>query len=129
LRERERRWRELLEEASRWARELAGKLEAQGIRVLEVKLFGSIARGDWASESDLDLLIISPDWPGEYTRRLSILYKLWDKPRDAHFIPLKPQELPQALERSVALRDASRYWVTIYHRGGAQAGGGEAQAR
>ena len=129
MRERERLWRRLLEEASSWARELAGKLEARGIRVVEVKLFGSVARGDWSMESDLDLLIISPDWPEGYTQRLSILYKLWDKPRDAHFIPLKPQELPQALERSVALKDASRYWLTIYRRGDPQPGRGGAQAR
>ena len=116
-RERERLWRELLDRASRWARELAGELEARGIRVTEVRLFGSIARGSWSRESDLDLLVISPDWPEDYTRRLSILYKLWNKPVDAHFIPLKPQELPEAIKRSVALRDASRYWITIYHRG------------
>ena len=124
MRERERLWRKLLDQASEWARELAERLEARGIRVTEVKLFGSIARGSWSRESDLDLLVVSPDWPEDYTQRLSILYRLWDKPMDAHFVPLKPQELPGAVERSVALRDASAYWITVYRRGTARAGRG-----
>jgi predicted nucleotidyltransferase len=101
--------------AREWARELAGKLEAQGVRVDRILLFGSIARGDWAEGSDVDLIVVSRDWQGmSMSERLSLLYRLWDKPMDAHFVPLTPRELEERVRVSVALRDASQYWVEVY---------------
>lgn len=117
LRLRRERWRRLLREIESWLTELALKLEERGVKVDEVKLFGSFARGDYAEGSDLDLVVVSRDWEGvNYVERLSLLYKLWDKPLDANFIPLTPEELAERLEASVTLKDASKYWITIYRR-------------
>ncbi len=74
-------------------------------------LFGSYARGDFSANSDLDLIVLSDDWGGKnYTKRLSLLYKIWDKHIDANFIPLTQKELEERLNRSIVLRDASKYW-------------------
>jgi len=95
--------------------ELCEKLREHGIRVRMVILFGSYARGDFTMDSDLDLIIVSDDWSSiKYVDRLSILYKLWDKEIDAHFIPLTTSELKERLEKSITLKDASRYWIIIY---------------
>ncbi len=115
LRQRREQWRKLLEQVRVWVRELVDELGRRGIRVVEVFVFGSIARGDFSCSSDLDLVVVSPDWGGiDYVDRLSLLYRLWDKPIDANFVPLTPEELARRLEVSVVLRDASRYWVRIY---------------
>ena len=118
-RQREERWRRLLEEVRRWARELAEELRRRGIRVEKVILFGSYARGDFAAGSDLDLIVVSDDWGRlSYTERLSLLYRLWGRDVDANFVPLTRRELEEGLRRSVVLRDASRYWMVVYEREG-----------
>jgi hypothetical protein len=117
LKQRRERWKRLLSQVEAWARELAAKLGGHGVRVDEIKLFGSVARGDYTAWSDLDLVVLSRNWEGiEYSERLSLLYKLWDKPMDANFIPLTPSELAERLKVSVTLRHASRYWVTVYRK-------------
>ncbi len=101
--------------AREWAKELVLELGEHGIRVDTVILFGSYARGDFSSSSDLDLMIISSDWEGvNYTERLSLLYRLWDKDIDANFVALTPRELRDRLGKSIVLRDASRYWIVLY---------------
>ncbi|AEM38335.1 DNA polymerase beta domain protein region [Pyrolobus fumarii 1A] len=114
MRRRREQWRRLLEEIRRWVEELTVELRGRGVRVEAVYLFGSIARGDYTAESDVDLVIVSRDW-GRYTmeERLSMLYRLWRWERDATLIPLTPEELRDRLEKSVVLRDASRYWMRI----------------
>ena len=104
----------MVEEARREAERLAEALRERGIRVEAVYLFGSVARGDFRLDSDFDLVIVSRDWEGiGYTERLDILYRLWRSPRDATLIPLTPRELSERLEKSVVLRDASRYWLRL----------------
>ena len=106
-----------MKEAEEAARRLVERLEEKGIRVEEVLLFGSVARGDFRLDSDFDLIVVSRDWGKlPYTRRLDLLYRLWDNPRDATLIPLTRDELRDRLEKSVALRDASRYWIRVYPR-------------
>ncbi len=95
--------------------ELCEKLREHGVRVRIVILFGSYARGDFTMDSDLDLVVVSDDWSNmNYVDRLSVLYRLWDKKIDAHFIPLTTSELKERLEKSIVLKDASRYWIIVY---------------
>ncbi len=115
LEPRRRLWERRLREAQDWARWLAGVLRERGVWVEEILLFGSWARGDFRLDSDLDLIVVSPDWEGmSYTERLSLLYRLWDKPVDATLVPLTREELERRRERSIVLKDASRYWRRIY---------------
>ncbi len=104
----------MVEEARREAERLAEALREHGIRVEAVYLFGSVARGDFRLDSDFDLVIVSRDWEGMgYTERLDLLYRLWRGTRDATLVPLTPRELNERLEKSVVLRDASRYWMRL----------------
>ncbi len=110
-------WKESIENIKEWSLDLAQKLKAKGIIVDRIILFGSYARGDYTKSSDVDLIVVSSSWRNlEYIERLSILYKVWDKEIDANFIALTPDELSKRVSESVALRDASRYWITLYER-------------
>jgi predicted nucleotidyltransferase len=52
-----------------------------GLKKYRAILFGSYARGDFNYASDIDLLIISDELPGELNERLSFLnLKRWDTP-------------------------------------------------
>lgn len=115
MRRRRERWRRLLGQAREWARWLAEELERRGIRVEEIVLFGSVARGDFREDSDLDMIVVSQDWEGmSVTDRLGLLYRIWDKPVDATFVAVTREELERLLERSIVLRDARNYWVRVY---------------
>lgn len=59
----------LLGRAREWARWLAGELEGHGVVVEEILLSGSVARGDFREDGDLDLVMVSEDWSGMSPRR------------------------------------------------------------
>ncbi len=114
-RQRRLRWRRLLEETARWATELAAELAARGVAVERVILFGSLARGDHTEDSDVDLLVVARGWEAmSVGERLSLLYRLWDKPRDATFIPVTPEELERLRGRSVVVAEALREGIEVY---------------
>jgi len=49
-------------------------LERRGVRVCKMILFGSYARGDWHEWSDIDLVVVSPDFEGMgYWDRIEVL--------------------------------------------------------
>ncbi|OYT55699.1 MAG: DNA polymerase subunit beta [Desulfurococcales archaeon ex4484_217_2] len=84
-----------------------------GIRVSYILFFGSRARGDYRRDSDIDLIIISDEWHGSLTDRMSRLYRLWNYDIDATLIPLTPAELEERINNSITIRDASKYWKVI----------------
>ena len=112
---RRERWRRLLEKAREWARELARELREKSVVVEEILLFGSVARGNFAEDSDMDLVVVSRSWE-KYSleERLAILYRLWRWERDATLIPPTSEELEEKKEKSIVLRDASMYWLGSY---------------
>ena len=114
-RQRRLRWRRLLEEVAKWAAELAAELAERGIVVERVILFGSVARGDHTEDSDIDLLVVARGWEAmSVGERLSLLYRLWDKHRDATFIPVTPEELERLRGKSVVVAEALREGVEVY---------------
>ncbi len=96
---------------------LLGALEEAGYRVVEAYLFGSYARGDWLDTSDVDLVIVSPDFRGmRMLDRLDLIAKLQLRlglGRWVEALPYTPEEFEEARRVSVAIRDASRYWIKI----------------
>ena len=50
-------------------------VNAAGIRVKQAVLFGSWARGDATSDSDIDLIVIAPEFDGSLEREL--VRRLW----------------------------------------------------
>ena len=112
---RRERWKRRVEEIKVWVKDLVDELGQHGIRVERVLLFGSYARGDYSESSDIDLIIVSDDWANtSLNERLSVLYRIWDKPLDATFIPVTREELESKRETSIVIRDAASYAVEIY---------------
>ncbi|ADI31947.1 nucleotidyltransferase domain-containing protein [Staphylothermus hellenicus] len=83
------------------------------IKIDEIIVFGSRARGDYRVDSDIDLIIISREWRGTILDRMKHIYKLWNYELDATLIPLKPDELEEKIHSSITLRDARKYWIRI----------------
>lgn len=55
-------------------RDFAEALKEQGLKVDKIILFGSQARGDAGEDSDIDLLVVSPDFAKmPFLRRLEVL--------------------------------------------------------
>lgn len=50
-------------------RDFAKAVSAQGVRPEKILLFGSYARGDPRPESDIDVIVVSPDFNGMPARR------------------------------------------------------------
>ncbi len=90
---------------------------SKSVKVEAAYLFGSYARGDWLETSDIDLIIVSPDFRGRrFTERLDLLEALqWRLGITPHIEALAytPEEFQMLRDRSVALRDASRYWIRL----------------
>ena len=98
------------------ARRFISELERRGIKVAEAYLFGSWARGDWLVDSDVDIVIISPDFRGvPWLQRLELLAKVeasLNLPLPIDALPYTPEEVEAS--SSAVLRDAKRYWKKIW---------------
>lgn len=89
-------------------------LEKRGVRVKEVYLFGSYARGDYLKSSDIDLVVVSDDWENiPFLKRFDIVNEaIWtERLGNVEVIPATTKEVNE--KNSVILRDAARYWVRI----------------
>lgn len=67
---RRRERRAQIEVAARWAAGLAERLPVRAVVVV-----GSVARGDFNKWSDLDVLVIAEDLPGDARERLALLHQ------------------------------------------------------
>lgn len=84
------------------------------IEVAECYIFGSTARGDRLKSSDVDILIVSPSVEGlRPDERIRLAYEVWGNELPADIFILSPSEFQYLKEKSVVLRDATRYWVKI----------------
>jgi len=106
--------------------DVSAALQAK-LKIRSIVLFGSVARGEQRERSDIDLIVISEEFPESYSARLDLLRPIFQevKRRDSyiqllrrghHFffsaVPYKPEELndtPPLLldvsEDGVILRD------------------------
>ncbi len=98
------------------ARRFISELERRGVKVVEAYLFGSWARGDWLVDSDVDVVVVSPDFRGvPWLKRLELLAKVeasLDLPLSIDALPYTPEEVEAS--SSAVLRDARRYWRRIW---------------
>ncbi|PIN91206.1 nucleotidyltransferase [Candidatus Pacearchaeota archaeon CG10_big_fil_rev_8_21_14_0_10_32_14] len=90
------------------------KLISKEVNVQKFVLFGSRARGDSKHNSDVDILIISPDFEGKKSfRRSPLLYNLWDENIEVDFICLTPDELNEKQKQISMIRDAINEGIDI----------------
>lgn len=74
---------------------LVATAERVGYALEEVIAFGSRARDDYQVESDVDVLVVSPDFEGmKAYKRPKLFYRGWDYETlpDPEFICLRPAE-------------------------------------
>ena len=81
---------------------------------VEVYLFGSFARGDWLKNSDIDIIVVSSSFKGmEIHERYKQVRLLADRELSFEILTYTPEEFEELKERSVILKDASRYWIKL----------------
>jgi predicted nucleotidyltransferase len=69
--ERGLRWRRILEGWRQYVERLCAKAQ-ELLGEARVVVFGSVARGDWAADSDIDVLVISPNAPEDPWERARV---------------------------------------------------------
>lgn len=80
----------------------------------EAILFGSRARSDWLTTSDVDLIVVSPRFEG--VRLLDRMYRLhdcWDGPEELEALPYSPEEFARAREDSGLVRAALTHGLVV----------------
>ena len=90
--------------------------QGAGVEVEEVIVFGSYARGDWLTTSDLDLILVSRGWRGRIIDRPDPIYRLLARKRPPvwpQILCYKPEELEELTASPTSLADASNYWLRI----------------
>jgi len=81
---------------------------------VEAYLFGSYARGDRLSDSDIDLIVVSDGFKGlDLGRRHTLTRKLLPPGRGFEILTYTPEEFEEAKRRSIVIQDAAEYWIKI----------------
>lgn len=83
---------------------------SQRFRVTRMILFGSRARGDHLKTSDVDLIVVSPDFAGiPFLRRIREVLEFWDSDLALEVLPYTPEEFARKKEEigivAVAVRE------------------------
>lgn len=77
-------------------------------------LFGSRARGDYLTTSDVDLIVISEGFQGvSFPRRMVFLHENWSLPFFLEGLPYTEEEFAAIKGTSSVIRDAMTYGIEI----------------
>ena len=75
---------------------------------VEIYLFGSFAKGDWLEDSDIDIVVVSDKFDGKtMPERINLVRKLATKSLAFEILAYTPEELREALTKSIVIQDAS----------------------
>jgi predicted nucleotidyltransferase len=91
------------------------------MQVTAVLLFGSRARGDWLRDSDVDLLVLSPDLDGvPHLARLERLFAEWAAVSrlPADVLGLTPDEFAARADELSVIGEIARKGVVLYQEAG-----------
>jgi len=87
---------------------------AQKFRISRMLLFGSRARGEHLRTSDVDLIVVSPDFEGvPFLRRIREVVALWESDLDLEVLPYTPEEFERKKEEIGIVAVAAREGVEI----------------
>lgn len=104
---RSRRLLEIRERVLEALRGLAGQLNAR------VYLFGSYARGVYAVESDVDIVVVSEAFRGlDYVSRVELVRIRLPEDMGFDIIALTPEELEERRERAF-FKEVTGYWIEV----------------
>lgn len=83
---------------------------SQRFRITQMILFGSRARGDHLKTSDVDLIVVSPDFAGiPFLQRIREVSEFWDSDLALEVLPYTPEEFARKKEEigivAVAVRE------------------------
>jgi predicted nucleotidyltransferase len=78
-------------------------------------LFGSRARGDYVTSSDVDLIVISDSFAGmRFPWRMVFLHENWDLPFYLEGLPYTEEEFGRLNQTSGVVQDAMKHGVEIW---------------
>lgn len=87
---------------------------AWDFRVEQVILFGSQTEGTATADSDIDLIIVSPDfWGMNAIARAARMYDYWTTERAVDFLCYTPEEFERLKGRVSIVREAVRDGVVV----------------
>jgi len=87
---------------------------AKEFRITRMILFGSRARGEHLCTSDVDLIVVSPDFAGvPFLRRIREVLALWESDLDLEVLPYTPEEFERKKEEIGIVAVAAREGVEI----------------
>ena len=80
--------------------------------ITKMILFGSMARGDFKKDSDVDLIVVSSEFKGTlFSKRNSKLYDFWNVDYPVDFLCLTPDEFDKMKKQvsivSMALKEGT----------------------
>ena len=71
----------------------------EALRVRSIVVFGSLARGEFTKTSDIDVIVVSDDFPQSYSKRLEALDEAFNEvKRSRAFQLLKNKGLPHFIQ-------------------------------
>lgn len=84
------------------------------MRVDRVILFGSMTGGEAREDSDVDLIVVSPDYEGkDFFERVSLTYRYWDSLYPVDFLCYTPGEFERLSGQATIVREAVRAGVQV----------------
>jgi uncharacterized protein len=87
---------------------------SKDIELRNLIFFGSMATGNAHKDSDIDLLIVSPDYRKKRFWKRSIgLYKYWNLDYPVDFLCLTPEEFEKKRKGVTIVRDAVKEGIDI----------------
>jgi predicted nucleotidyltransferase len=90
------------------------KALSRRFRISKMILFGSRARGDHLRTSDVDLIIVSPDFEGiPFLRRIREVVQFWDSDLALEVLPYTPEEFTRKAQEIGIVSQAIREGLEV----------------
>ena len=84
------------------------------IQIKEMILFGSRANGKSRKNSDVDLIIVSPEFKNlDFFQRGAKMYDFWDLDLPVDFLCYTPEEFENLKNRASIVREAEKSGIVI----------------
>ncbi len=89
-----------------------------GKNLVSIVLFGSIARGDFSENSDIDILVIAKNFPKKFSKRIDLFIPIVEKARKKSpnypFIQVYPLTMNEALKNRPIYLDLITDAIILY---------------